>query len=104
MPDEDFINILKKAVLSTPVQSFSKKALLKFIVQQGEELATLKREIPGEIERQVVLRIKDKIDFMEALYKDLIVQKELFIDKGVFTREEINAQYAAMRKKENGGP
>jgi len=65
------------------------------------ELLKLKRDIYSLVETEVKKNFDDKIEMIDAALKESILHKEILINKGFFTREEVNQKYEELRKKEN---
>jgi fumarylacetoacetate (FAA) hydrolase family protein len=82
------------------------KALVEQVNELQEQLLKLQidmnKEINKRVEEEVAKSFGDKIDMIDASLRESILQKEVLIDKGLMTREEINAKYADMREKARG--
>ena len=78
------------------------KALIKAVMQQNIELAAevakLKSEMRQFVEQEVRKSLGDKIAMIEGSLRESILHKEILIDKGFFTREEVNAKYKELRE------
>lgn len=77
------------------------KILLKEILKNQEELASqisdlraelikLRMEMRQTIREEVIKEIGDKISMIDATLTETIIHKEILIDKGILTREEVN--------------
>jgi len=58
-----------------------------------------RREMKKEITREVEKQFGDKIEMIEGLYKDVIIQKKIFIEKGFIRQEDINKKYEELKGK-----
>ena len=92
----------KQRVLPMPVsqgkKSF-KRAVLDSLAKTQKQVIGIKRDMREEIEKQMEERHGDFIHQIQSALDGVIAMKEMFIAKGLFTREEYNAQKAKMRKK-----
>jgi len=48
---------------------------------------------------EVTKQLGDKIDILEGLYKEIIIQKKILQEKGYIDQEEINKKYEELKKK-----
>lgn len=91
-----------KRVPQTPVsqgkKSF-KRAVLDNLAETQKQVISIKRNMRDEIEKQMEARHGDFIHQIQSALDGVIAMKEIFIEKGLFTREEYNAQKAKMREK-----
>lgn len=63
-----------------------------------DDLTKTRQEIQTLIEVGVEKSLGDKINMINGALTESILQKEVLIDKGLITRAEINAKYAALKR------
>jgi hypothetical protein len=100
---------IKKPQLIAPVNALdqetadtlhgNQKVLLDNIVGFTELTLSVKRDMKKVIEEEVRKVVGDKIDMMEGILTEIIIQKKILQDKGLITREEINKKYEELKKK-----
>ena len=95
---------MKAGYAGVPMTKISqKKGWRKIILENQKEfmerLNNYKRDMREEIEKQMEERHGDFIHQIQSALDGVIAMKEMFIAKGLFTREEYNAQKAKMREK-----
>ena len=74
----------------------------KLVEQVGElrkELLGLRAEMRAMVDEAVQKNIGDKIAMIDGALTESILQKEVLIDKGVMTRDEINEKYRDLQAK-----
>ena len=59
----------------------------------------LKRDMRKLVLEEVTKQLGDKIDILEGLYKEIIIQKKILQEKGYIDQEEINKKYEELKKK-----
>ena len=64
------------------------------------DLNQIKNEMRANIESQIIKEIGDKIDLINQTLTETIVQKEILIENGLMTRDEINSKYAELRQRQ----
>jgi len=76
-----------------------KKALLDGFADTQKEVISIKRDMNEEIEKRINERLGDHIKRLEGLYADVMLQKKIFFDKGLISREELSQKYKELKKK-----
>lgn len=67
-----------------------------------KEFRQERRKIKDSIEETIIKNLDDKVKLINDARDEIIILKELFIKKGLITREEINQEFMKMynqRKK-----
>jgi hypothetical protein len=81
----------------------SKKSKYSMLLEQFEELQHEVRELRQGlgpiIEREVERNLGDKIAMIDGALTETILQKEVLIDLGIVTRDQINAKYEELRAR-----
>ncbi len=100
----------KIATLIRPTSGEGKKDILKVLLQNqqtlmekyielSQEVMKLRNEMREFIEQSVCKSFGDKIQMITDTLKETVLQKEILIEKGYMTREEINKKYEELRSK-----
>jgi DNA-binding protein H-NS len=71
--------------------------LVEQISRAQEEVIKLRQEMKSLIEAEVQKSLGDKISMIDGALTETILQKEVLIERGLMTREEINAKYASLK-------
>lgn len=77
-----------------------KEAVLDHLKDTQKNVLSIKKDMRKLIIEEVRKEIGDKIDMMEGILTEIIVQKKILQEKGLITREEINKKYKELKKKE----
>jgi len=75
-----------------------KWAVIEHMTETQKQVLSIKRDMNKEIEKRMEERHGDLIHQVSSALDGVIAIKEIFIEKGLFTREEYNAQKAKMRR------
>lgn len=100
----------KIATLIKPTPNDGKKDILKILLQNqqmlmeryielSQEVMKLRGEMREYIEQSIYKSFGDKIDMIEGSLRESILHKEIFIEKGFITREEINRKWDELKEK-----
>jgi hypothetical protein len=85
----------------------AKKSRYALLVQQmielKETMTTIRREMRDLVTAEVQKNIGDKIAMIDGALTETILQKEVLIEKGLMTREEINVKYKELRERQGQG-
>ena len=74
-------------------------ALTEMVIGLQKQVLELRQEIRPMIEREVERNLGDKIAMIDGALTESILQKEVLIEKGLMTREDINGKYAELKAK-----
>lgn len=80
-----------------PKKQFEK--FLKIHAEWAKSTTGLKRDMRKLVVEEVTKQFGDKIDMIEGLYREVIIQKKIFQEKGYISQEEINKKYEELKKK-----
>lgn len=86
----------KKDILNVLLRN--QQTLLERCVDLSREVIGLRNEMREFIEQSVGKSFGDKIDMIDASLRESILHKELFIEKGFITRDEINQKWEELRE------
>ena len=78
------------------------KTLLTILNNQVDlsgRMLELERKIGDMIDKKIQVHLGAKIHLIESTLKETILQKEILIEKGYMTRDEINKKYEELRNK-----
>ena len=76
-----------------------RKILLDHQIMIMKRIRKNRQEMRKEIKKEVEKQFGDKIEMIEGLYKDVIIQKKIFIEKGFIRQEDINKKYEELKGK-----
>jgi predicted transcriptional regulator len=94
---------MKKRVPPTISPKFNPKrfqrAILENQAELQKEILKLRGEITELVERKVTEALGDKIHIIKSTLNEAIIHKELLIEMGVITREQVNKKYDELKAK-----
>ena len=98
------VHLQPKAV--DPLKTISKNDLYRFlfelhqkVIEQEIEIQSIKTLNLKEMEKKIDEKFGERIKYIDDILADVIVQKELFYDKGIITRQEMTKKLNDMRSK-----
>ena len=80
-----------------------KTAVLEQIRDQQRELLELKKSIPELVEKGIEKSLADKYHMITTTLNEIIVQRKIFLEKGLFTMDEIKRKYEELKNARIGG-
>jgi regulator of replication initiation timing len=90
----------------TTATLITKKAIINHFMQENinlrKEISDLRKDMRKMIDDAVNKEIGEKIDMINAALNETILHKEILIEKGLFTRQEINDKYTELKEKAHG--
>ena len=83
-----------------------KKTVIESFGEMREEFNKIKADILAmkgdmeiRVEEEVVKNLDGKVEKIDAILTEVILQKEVLIDKGFMTREEMNKKHVELRDR-----
>jgi len=76
--------------------------MLKRNIALSQEILGLRNEMYELVKKQVDKIFADRIDMIEGSLRESIIHKEILIDKGFITRQEVNDKYDELKAKADG--
>jgi hypothetical protein len=87
-----------------PLKTISKNDLYRILVDTQTMLFEMRADIEKiknvhteEIRKEIDKQFGERIKYVDAVLADVIVQKELFYEKGIITRQEMTQKLNDMR-------
>lgn len=87
-----------------PLKTISKNDLYRILVETQTMLFEMKADIEKiknihteEIRKEIDKQFGERVKYIDDMLADLIVQKELFYEKGIITRQEMTKKLNDMR-------
>jgi len=98
------VHLQPKAV--DPLNTISKNDLYRLLVElhkkvfeQEIEIQRIKTLNLKEMDKKIDEKFGERIKYIDDILADVIVQKELFYEKGIITRQEMTKKLNDMRSK-----
>ena len=93
-----------------PLKTISKNDLYRILIEtqtllfeQKAEIEKLKNLQTEHIRAEIDKQFGERIKYIDDMLADLIVQKELFYEKGIITRQEMTKKLNDLRSKTKNG-
>lgn len=91
------VNALDEKTAKTLFEN--QKVVVEHLIEFSRQVLSIKKDMRKIIMEEVTKQFDDRKIMLEGLYREVLLQKKVLMDKGLITREEINKKYEELKKR-----